>query len=312
MKSRINFIPIFGVILAVFFWGGNYPMSKLGLHTMSPSSFLFYRFFIATLGMGIIFLIRPTYWKKAAIGKGILLGIVLAIALFLDTSGVATVPASLASFLVTGVLVISMFFLESLIKKGSFGVKKVFPLMLCLGGLFLVSLGEGEALVFSKGIIYIALGGMVFAVYILVVERMNKPSELVTILGVQMACITLCIGLVASMSGGMSKIPTQASAWAAILFSALPGGILAFGLHTRYQKIIGATSTAAFMALEPIFSTIWAFFILNEKPNSRFGLGATLILAAVFWLQWLNRRVKPTIWRGALKKRKPNSGNPLE
>ncbi|MEL6606745.1 MAG: EamA family transporter, partial [Bacteroidota bacterium] len=87
--------------LATLFWGASFIFIKVALNEVSPLSFIFLRFLIAS--MSLLPLLR---YQREKIGeqdlyKGIQLGCLLGAVMLFQTIGVQTINASTAAFLVS-------------------------------------------------------------------------------------------------------------------------------------------------------------------------------------------------------------------
>lgn len=72
-----------------------------------------------------------------------------------------------------------------------------------------------------------------------------------------------------------------ASAYSALVFSAVAGLIVAYLLWYRGVRILGPTRTAMYSNMQPVFAVLIAWMILGELPSVWQGIGAASILSGL-------------------------------
>ena len=73
----------------------------------------------------------------------------------------------------------------------------------------------------------------------------------------------------------------NAVGWAAVIYTAIFGGVLAIWLQTRYQPDVPAGHAALVFTLEPVFAELFAWMLLGDVWTGRGLIGAGFILAAM-------------------------------
>ena len=66
-----------------------------------------------------------------------------------------------------------------------------------------------------------------------------------------------------------------------ILYTSIFATLITTAIITRYQKNVTPTKAAIIYSLEPIFASVLAFFLLNEKITNFGILGAVLIFTGL-------------------------------
>jgi drug/metabolite transporter (DMT)-like permease len=82
-------------------------------------------------------------------------------------------------------------------------------------------------------------------------------------------------------AGSALAVLDRPAVWAAVLYSALAGSVIAAVLWTRGLKALGGSRTALYSCVTPIFAGAIAWLVLGERPLPLQGVGAALVLAAV-------------------------------
>lgn len=150
-----------------------------------------------------------------------------------------------------------------------------------------VSLGLEDlnsASMYLLGDIYALLSAVFLGIYFLIVEQLRNRFSATTIL--LWRCIIgsiLLIPIVLISDGQL--FPSSIEAWLAVIGL----GIISEGLGQRlladYMKQLSSSFIALFLLLEPIISTILAWFIFTESLSSNTWLGFAIILAGIYLAQ---------------------------
>lgn len=283
-------IPLTAMLIAVFFWSTTFIAVKFGLREISSLQFLFWRFFTATLAMGGYMLLTRPRWTKYSVWKGSILGALLVVVIYLETLGLETITASLSSFTVAGATVLFVFFLTSILNKRKITFLQLFLVLLCIIGLGLVTLDHKVAL--SIGVVYTLIAAFIFSFYVYAVEKMGTSKDGAMVTWMQLFIFALAAGLGCLIKGDSLAPPSLNTTWYAILICAIPASCIAFWIQMKYQEKLGSVETALVFSLEPVFSSILASILLYEQLNSKFYIGASLILFSVVLLQILSAKQK--------------------
>lgn len=269
--------------LATLFWGVSFIFIKVALNEVSPLSFIFFRFLIASVSL--LPLLRYQREKIGAqdLHKGIQLGCLLGAVMFFQTIGIQTINASTAAFLVSfsTVFVLMIRFWR---QKKLPSLLDLSAALVCIGGLSLVTRSHG--ITWELGVFYILLAAFFMALYIYAIEAYIDSVSLTAVTLVQMLLLTLMAGLAAFALEGRLQVPMQTSTWGSIIAAAVLCSSLAFGIQAYAQQYLSAFKIAMLTTLEPIFATIFSWLFLGEVLYSSFYIGATLILGAILVINW--------------------------
>lgn len=258
-------------------WGTSYIMMKVLADAVSPFIVISLRFGIAFLLMMLIFYkkVIKVDWmvlKYSAIGGGLLCGIFIAL-----MHGMKTTTASSAGFL-TSTTVVLVPLLQMIITRK-------LPKVQILYGVFIVILGLSLLMVkdhvtFAFGSILCLIAALFYAVHIMVtntfVQKVNALQLGIFQLG--FACLYSIIG---SFLFEKQIFPTTLVNWSAILGLAIICSAYGFVVQPIAQKYTTPESTGFIFSLEPVFSAIFAFIILQENLGIQGYFGASLVLIGV-------------------------------
>lgn len=278
-----------GLALISVLWGSTFPIIRTALQDVDPHTFVAIRFGIAAVAIApLIFFsskLRREFWS--ALPWGITLGVVMFTVFLSQTIGLKTVPSARGAFITgTSVLLVpllSPFFKRGLPKRGD-----MLGALLALLGLFLLLTPESGGL--TTGDLYIVISAVAIAVHMHLLQiacAKNKYSDMILVYWQTLAIAafsTLSIPLTVGRYGSISVRAFAMMAFCAILVS-----LGTFWLQARYQKRTSPEHAAMVFSLEPVFATVFGFFILGEVLNTRGYTGAGVILFAIMGTSLVGR-----------------------
>jgi drug/metabolite transporter (DMT)-like permease len=271
-------------VLAGFLWGTSFPSIKIGLQYMTPFTFVFMRFLIATLTMFSVMLITKNFNFKFSNKRLILiLGIINGIAYLLQYVGMVYTLA-FASSLFVNLSVVWVALLSPVILKERLSGKKAAGVLVSLFGVVLMttnldfeSLGTfdviGNLLVISSGILW-----AIFIIY-------NKPLvEKTNNLIQSMTWILLftMIPLLPIAAFSMENIFVLSwNAWLSIIYTAILCWVVPYYLWLKGLKNISPVTSAIILLTEIIVAVAISTFFLGESLTVVSGIGAAFIIIAI-------------------------------
>ena len=79
-------------------------------------------------------------------------------------------------------------------------------------------------------------------------------------------------------------------AWGILIFLAVAPTLGGFGLYTLSLRYLEPTVANLIATLEPAFTAIWAYFLLNEQLTAIQWIGSFLIFTGVILLRWDDKK----------------------
>ena len=271
-------------VLAGFLWGTSFPSIKIGLQYMTPFTFVFMRFLVASVTMFSVMLITKNisfnFNNKRLI---FLMGIINGVAYLLQYVGMVHTLA-FASSLFVNLSVVWVALLSPLALKERLGSKKVVGVLLSLVGVVMMttnldfgSLGTvdviGNLLVISAGILW-----AVFIIYNkpLVKETTNLIQSMTWIL------LFTMIPLLPIATFSMENVFTLSwDAWLAIGYTAIVCWVLPYYFWLKGLKQISPVTSAIVLLTEIIVAVIISTIFLGEILTIISGIGAGIIILAI-------------------------------
>ena len=260
----------------VIVWGSTFALIKNILNFIPPYTFLTYRFLLATLVLMIIFWKRIKRMNKTILRKGSLIGIFLFLAYTLQTVGIKYTTATKAGF-ITGlsvvlVPIISVFFIKEKVSRNS-----IIGAFFALIGLWFLNYANSFS--FNFGDFLVLLCAFSFAMHIISVGLYTKKLDYVLLVIVQLATVSiLSLFLAVIFERPALNLSYSFNVWWGIIFMGVFATAFAFYMQNRFQRYSTATKTAIIFSGEPIFSAIFAYFLLGEKVGLIAWIGGLLII----------------------------------
>jgi drug/metabolite transporter (DMT)-like permease len=265
-----------GLLLVSVIWGTTFVAVKTAMDHASPVLFVGIRFALASAAA--IPLVR---WRKpglgAAIRAGLPLGLVLAGAYTSQTLGL-TITSPARSAFVTGLNVSLVPAWAFLITGHRITRLSLLGLVLTLPGLWLLtSPGAGS---WSRGDSWTLVCAVLYALYIILVERSAKRHAPGTLLFSQLAA-TAVVALVAAPILEHPRFEPTASLLVALALTAFIATTGTTWLQLRCQPKVGPTRTALIFAGEPVFAAFFSYLWFGERLGVPGWAGGGLILAGM-------------------------------
>jgi drug/metabolite transporter (DMT)-like permease len=290
-KSNKNFYSGIGLaLITTLIWSGNYVVARGIYKQMPPVSLGFYRWALASVCL------IPIAWRRFQNEKTILFrhkqylfwtaitGVTI-FNTFIYLAGHYTSAINLALIGTTSAPVFATI-LAAIFLKEKIGILRIGGTVICfLGILYLLSKGNLQRLRdfhFGKGDMLILFSAFNFAIYNTLVRK--KPAEIspIVFLFVVFALGTICL-FPFYLYEVMHNPPVQ---WNynmifIIIYLGLGNSIIAFFCWNASISRLGASGTALFANLIPVFSAIEAVFFLGEEFSVTHLISSLLILAGL-------------------------------
>jgi drug/metabolite transporter (DMT)-like permease len=283
MKGRL---PATGALLAATaVWGSTFVVTKDSLASMSPTSFLTWRFGIAAAAL---LLARPGSLRdltRTERWHALILGTVLALGFLLQTTGLLHILAGVSGFL-TGVAVI----LTPVVAATLFGerVGRTGWAAVALSAVGMAVLAGGVTAPSWAGAALTLGGAACFAVHITGLSQWATSRNAYALTAVSVTVAAVLCGGAALARGGITIPPTR-EAWQAVLYVALAATCAGFAIQAWAQSALTATTAAVVMTMEPVFAAALAL-ALGERGLGLLGWAGGLLVVASMFLAELGPR----------------------
>lgn len=268
------------MVIATIFFGMTYVLTKICLNYSTELHIISFRFLIAFV-ISLIFLQKKIFPIKI---KEILYSLILSVLLFMVfitmTIGVKYTTATNASFLISLSVIFIPFF--SWIFNKEKPKKSIFiVLIIALIGIMLLTLDKN--LEFHIGDILCLICSLLFSFHVLITERFVKNNNPITLGVLQFGGVALLSFLVQYPIEKFT-LPKNEKFWISLMTLSVFCTALAYIIQTVSQKKLSSTLIGLILSLEPIFSGIFGYFILNEYLSPQQYIGAFLLLISIIYV----------------------------
>ena len=278
------------LILATLFWSGNFIVGKAAsLFEIPPFTLNFYRWTFAWLILAP-FTLKEIYKKKDYILDNIKLILVLGITSITIFNSIVYYSLNFTQ-VISGVLMISTIPVMIIFFCWVFGIEKTNPyqilgVILSLLGVVVIvikaDLSKLMNLNFNKGDLWMVVAMFSWAMYSALLRKkkfeLSQISLLQTIISAGL--ILLLPAYLIEMSLGYRlnvNLPFVLTLGYVVIFP----GLASFIFWIKGISIIGSNRSGIFLHLMPIFSTILAILILDEKFMIFHFIGAVFIISGI-------------------------------
>jgi drug/metabolite transporter (DMT)-like permease len=288
--QRQIFIGISLAVLATLIWSGNFIVARGVIKDIPPVTLAFYRWLTATI------IIAPFAWKYFVPERKIikqrflffLLAAATGVSMFNTFVYIAGHYSSAINMAILGTCsspIISVILARIFLKERIPALRIVGMLVCICGILILLSKGNVQNLVsfkFTKGDWWIMAAALTFAIYNTSVRK--KPAAMHPI---NFLFVIFLLGTLILFPFYFSELKKEggfvinAFNLSAILYLGIGASVICFLIWNKAIVALGSGRTALFGNLIPVFSSIEAVFLLNEKITSIHIISFILVVAGL-------------------------------
>lgn len=261
------------LLLVVAFWGATFPVVDVATRNYGVMSFLFLRFSLAALVVGVAcsFRIEPR-----TLMVGMLIGLVPGLAYVAQTYGLQYTSSTNVG-LITGMSIVFVPVVNWLLFRVTTGWVFWLGIAVSVGGLCLLT-GRGPS---GSGFgdllgLLCALG---FGTHIALLDRFAEEHKALSLAFGQLLSMALLFGL--SRPFCEPAVLPDLEVQAAIVITGVLGSAAAFFVQAYAQQELRAVQVAAIIMAEPVFAAIFSRWWLNELLVEWQWVGAGLMVGAI-------------------------------
>lgn len=276
------------LLFITIIWGATFVIIKGALSEITPMLFIAVRFTLAAVLLFPFFFRSVLNSSKETIKDGLILGVIYFLGFATQTIGLQYTTATKSAF-ITGTFVLFTPIFQLIFEKKIPGKGNLIGILfVILGLIFLSSKGENALDVFSEigsgfniGDFFTLICAVFFAMYLVYLDISSKKHDYKPLVFIQIS-LTGLLGIISALfvsATGLQaeKLIINSSLIFAIIYTSVFATIIASTIQTKFQKVVTPTKAGIILSFEPIFSAIFAFFILTEKISNFAALGCILI-----------------------------------
>lgn len=278
------------LVIVTLVWGTTFVVVKEALATIPVPLLLALRFSVTALA----FVAVP--FDRRAVRPALWLGLLAFAGFATQTIALTTAGASKVAF-ITGFAVILTPLISAAWFRNRVPVRGFVGGVLALGGLGLLTMGGGEQVGgFGAGDLWALACAVSYAGYIVMLGQVAGRANAFALAGMQHLPMAALAWVWAAPSLE-ALATTPLTTYAAIAYLAVVATGMVAVLQTYAQRVVPAYLAALIFVLEPVFASIFAFWLLGERLGPLGWLGGGLVVVAMLVAE-LRR---PRAWRAGAR-----------
>ena len=280
------------IVAATLIWGSSFVIVKGATDYLDPALILMVRFLLAALILAVAFVRRwRLYFKKEYVGIGLLFGLALFCAYYLQTVGVHYTTPGKNAFL-TGTYCVMVPFFAWIAMRRRPTAFNVAAAALCIIGVGLISLGNEGGV--NVGDILTLACAVFFAIHILLVSHFSQGRDIYVLTMWQFAGVGLCSLVVALVTGAdFSQLAAlDTGKMGELAYLTVGCTALALLFQNIGQAHLPPASASLLLSLESPFGVLFSVLLGVEALQAKTLLGFVLVFAAIVVSEVLPERMK--------------------
>lgn len=282
------------LISAAVVWGGAFVVQCLVSERITPLFFNAARFFVGAISLiPVIFIFEKNATDKKMLKNtvkvGVLAGIILCTASYLQQLGIGLTDSAGKSGFITGLYMVFVPFIGIFFGRKT-ALKSWIGAILGVAGLFFICMSESK-LTFTVGDLVLIVGAFMYAAHIVVIDRHGNA-----IYSIRFSAVQFLTSAIISFIGALIFEPVGIEPLLNSVIPILYCGILSVGVgytfQTLGQKFSEPTSAAILLSTEAVFSALFGAIFLNERMEPISYIGCALIFAGIIIAQINLRPIK--------------------
>ena len=268
-----------GLLFVTICWGLGFVFVKSSVETMPPLYLLGLRFFTSAVILALIFIKKLIRSDRKLIKHGLIIGVILFIAMVLQTYGCKYTTAGKNAFLTT-IYVIAVPFMHYLFNRVKPEARHIVAAIIGFWGIGLISLNEKLSI--AGGDVLTLLCGLFYALQIVLIARYTADDDpILLVIWEFLLTGVLALILAPLISGPPTYEMFSSGSVTSVLFLIFFATICGFGLQVVCQKYAPPAPAAIIMGMEAVFGAIASYFVLGEIMTPKMITGCVMMIAAM-------------------------------
>ena len=282
------------IIIATIIWGSSFVIVKDVTNQLPPAWILAVRFTAAALIMGVALIgRRRLYFEKSHMGYGLMFGLAMFTAYYLQTVGITDTTPGKNAFLTGTYCVIVPFLAWALLRRKPNRYNLV-AAFLCIVGVGFISL-DGDLTIRFGDAMTLACACF-YALHIILVSRFAEGRDVYVLTLWQFVGVAVCsviVGLIAEPAPTWSELSPEC--WASLAYLAVACTTLALLFQNIGQAHLPPASAALLLSLEAVFGVAFSVALGAEELTVRVVIGFALVFIAIVVSEVLPERAKKAL-----------------
>jgi drug/metabolite transporter (DMT)-like permease len=276
---------VFLTILAGVLWGTSFPIIKIGLSTIDPFAFVFWRFLVSSVTLVVVMLLLGKLQFKITNKKLlVLLGVANGAGYLLQYSAMGyTSVAKAALFINLSAIWVAI--LSPRLLSESFSRKKILGVLFGLAGIVFVStnldfstLGEGQLI----ADLMLIVSGVCWALFMIYNKKLIVHSTSATFQWMTWVLLFTMFSIAPfTVLAGAGFFALSGWAWAAIVYTAIVCWVIPYYLWLEGLKYLSASTSTILLLSEIVVAVVASVIVLKEPVTLFSSVGALFIIIAI-------------------------------
>ena len=287
MSFPLGVLTLIGITVV---WGTSFVVVKGALETIPVPLLLALRFSLAAACFVFVRFDRRALWPALWLG-------LLAFAGFAtQTIGLSITTASRSAF-ITGFAVVLTPAVAAVWFRQRPAARAYLASLVALAGLALLTLRGSDAEGINSGDVWTLGTALAYALYVVYLGQVAGRASVPALAGMQHLPMAVLAWLWALPHlGALAHVP--ATTYLAIAYLALVVTAVVAWLQVHAQRVVPATLTAIIFVLEPVFASLFAWWLAGEVLGPAGWAGGGLVIVAM-----LVSELRPGQWRWRVTRR---------
>ena len=265
---------------AALIWGSSFVVVKSAVLGIPPNLLIFIRFSLSCVIIALIFIKQFKSFRISTLWRGAVCGLFLFLGYMLQTIGIVNTTPGKNAFL-TAIYVVIVPFLFWAVGKTKPDIYNILAAALCLFGIGFIALDGGIGFI-NIGDILTIIGGVAFAVHMVIVALAARDENPILITVVQFGTVALCAGVMSVFTEQLPSFeiitPQLAFELGYLVLFATSAALL---MQTVGQAHVNPSTASLIISLEAVFGVLTSIIFKYESLNIRMVIGFTLVFIAV-------------------------------
>jgi drug/metabolite transporter (DMT)-like permease len=269
-------VAFLALIAVTAVWGVTFVQVKDAVDIYPLFAFLAVRYAIAAGALGVLGAGRVRSLGRSGLGAGVVLGVLGALGIGLQTAGLHRTTVSSTGF-ITGLYVVLTPLFGLLLFRTRVGAEVWAGVALSIAGLAMLT---GVRVGSTEGDLLVLASTSAQALQIVMVERYARLFDAIALTLVAMA--TSCAGfLVLALAQGDLPLPRGWTVWGALLVTGIFASALSVLIQVWAQRRMSAARIALVFALETVWAGIFGYWLSGDRLGWLGWGGCAAILAGI-------------------------------
>ena len=279
---------VFFTLLAGALWGTSFPIIKIGLNTIDPFTFLFWRFLVSCITLIVIMVLLKKFPIKLENKRlVILLGIANATGYLLQYVGMPfTTAAKAALFINLSAMWVAI--LSPKLLGEHISHKKVAGVLFGLVGIVFVSTNLNLSTLTQGQLVadaVLIISGITWALFMIYNKKLISTSTSGTFQSMTWVLLFTFLSIAPfGLLSGPGFFALSGWAWAAIIWTAIVCWVIPYYLWLEGLKHLSASTSTVLLLSEIVIAVIGSIAILQEPITVFSSIGALFIVIAILFV----------------------------